>query len=84
MEILDLNFSKRTNMNKNYLLFLIVCIVTTPIFSQGPSQQYLDMIGYEELLALYNDFESDSTTQKNNSYLQKSSRKELLTTYPRD
>lgn len=64
LEILDLNLSKRTNMNNNYLLFLIVCIVTTPIFSQGPSQQYLDMIGYEELLALYNDFESDSTTQK--------------------
>ena len=35
-----------------------------PIFAQGPSQQYLDMIGYEELLALFNDFETDSTTQK--------------------
>ncbi len=59
-----MNLSKQTNMNKNYLLFFIVCILSAPMFSQGPSQQYLDMIGYEELLVLFNDFESDSTTQK--------------------
>lgn len=51
-------------MKKNYLLFLFVCCISLPLYAQGPSQQYLDMIDYEELLALYNDFESDSTTQK--------------------
>jgi O-antigen/teichoic acid export membrane protein len=51
-------------MKKNNFLFLFVCLITLPIFAQGPSQQYLDMIGYEELLALFNDFETDSTTQK--------------------
>ena len=56
--------SKLINMKKNNFLFLFVCLITLPIFAQGPSQQYLDMIGYEELLALFNDFETDSTTQK--------------------
>ena len=51
-------------MKKNYLLFLFVCCISLSLYAQGPSQQYLDMIDYEELLALYNDFESDSTTQK--------------------
>jgi len=51
-------------MKNNYLLFLFVCCISLPLYAQGPSQQYLDMIDYEELLALYNDFESDSTTQK--------------------
>jgi len=51
-------------MKKKYLLFLFVCCISLPLYAQGPSQQYLEMIDYEELLALYNDFESDSTTQK--------------------
>ena len=34
------------------------------MYSQEPSQQYLDMIGYEELLTLFNTFESDSITAK--------------------
>ena len=51
-------------MKQFNLLFLFVYLVTFPSFAQGPSQQYLDMIGYEELLALFNDFETDSITQK--------------------
>lgn len=51
-------------MKQFNLLFLFVYLITFPSFSQGPSQQYLDMIGYEELLALYNDFETDSITQR--------------------
>ena len=51
-------------MKQFNLLFLFVYLITFPSFSQGPSQQYLDMIGYEELLALYNDFEMDSITQR--------------------
>lgn len=51
-------------MKQINLLFLFVHLITFPSLSQGPSQQYLDMIGYEELLVLYNDFETDSITQQ--------------------
>ena len=51
-------------MKRFSLLSLFIVFVFQSTYAQGPSQQYLDMIGYEELLTLFNDFESDSTVQK--------------------
>ncbi len=51
-------------MKRFSLLSLFIVFVFQSTYAQGPSQQDLDMIGYEELLTLFNDFESDSTVQK--------------------
>ena len=51
-------------MKQFNLLFLFVYLVTFPSFAQGPSQQYLDMIGYEELLALLNEFSGEADIHK--------------------
>ena len=55
-------------MKQINLLFLFVHLITFPSLSQGPSQQYLDMIGYEELLVLLNDFSGDQDIQKRIAY----------------
>ena len=53
-------------MNRLNLLFCFIFSfsISVSMYSQEPSQQYLDMIGYEELLTLFNTFESDSITAK--------------------
>jgi len=55
-------------MKQFNLLFLFVYLVTFPSFAQGPSQQYLDMIGYEELLALLNEFSGEADIQERIAY----------------
>ena len=52
-----------------FLLVLIVCVDLVcvdlrPLYAQGPSQKYLDMIGYEELLDLFNEYQMDPVAQE--------------------